>query len=71
MTLLNAIDIIEGLEDATTEQELEAWSYIGKTQAYLHLQGFYGRTLYRIVEAGYLDRNFNIIMENDDAELVR
>jgi hypothetical protein len=61
MTLIDAIYIIEGLVDATFEQELQAWSYIGKTKAYLHLQGFYGRTLRKIVKHDYLDNNFNII----------
>lgn len=56
---MHAIDIIEGMQDSTAEEQIQAWSYVGKTQAYLHLQGFYGRTLHRIVEAGYLDRDFN------------
>lgn len=60
MTLLHAIDIIEGMQDATAQEQLEAWSYVGKTKAYLHLQGFYARTLHSIVEAGYLDNQFEI-----------
>lgn len=60
MTLMHAIDIIEGMDDATPQQELEAWSFIGKSHAYLYLQGFYGRTLRQIMEAGHLDNEFNV-----------
>ena len=65
MTLLTAIERIEGMQEATEEQLLEAWSFIGKTRSYLHLQGFYGRTLSHLIESGYLDENFDI-MENQD-----
>ena len=33
-------------EDASEEEQLAAWQYIRDNELYLHLQGFYGRTLF-------------------------
>ena len=56
MTMLQsqAIAIIEGDIEADEEKHLEAWQTIYDTGLYLHLQGFYGRTVERMLEAGLL-----------------
>lgn len=58
----SAVMIAEGVEDVETQEDLlMAWSYIGKHELYLQLQGFFGRTLKNLVDSGYLDQDFNII----------
>ena len=60
----SAVMIAEGVEKAECMEDLLlAWSYIGKKMLYMHLQGFFGRTLRSLYEQGFFDENFNIIHE--------
>lgn len=57
-----AVGIAEGFEPCDNEEDwIKAWSYIGRHKLYLHLQGWFGRTLMDIVNSGLLDENFNIL----------
>lgn len=59
-----AVGIAEGFieSDELTENDvLLAWSWIGKRQMYLYLQGWFGRTLRDIVNAGLLNENFDVV----------
>lgn len=59
-----AVGIAEGFERAECEQDiLLAWSYIGKHQMHLWLQGWFGRTLMDMVSIGYLNENFDVVYE--------
>ena len=55
MTDLDAIDIIEGDDSQTTdEQQRAAWQALVDSGTVWHLQGFYGRTAARMLDAGIL-----------------
>ena len=55
MTQYQAISIAEGFEMATSdEQRIEAWQYIYDNRLYRHLQGFFGRTVQRMLEEGLI-----------------
>ena len=55
MTKYKAISIAEGFEMATSdEQRIEAWQYIYDNRLYRHLQGFFGRTVQRMLEEGLI-----------------
>lgn len=59
MTNYMAVAIAEGFcegENATEEQQIEAWQYIIDNKLYLHLQGWFGRTAQRLIEAGICHR---------------
>lgn len=59
-----AIGLAEGFIESESEKEiLQAWSYIGKNKLYKNLQGFFGRTLEQLINAGYLDKEYNVIYE--------
>jgi hypothetical protein len=58
-----AVSIAEGFcggEDASMEDQLRAWSYIGKNGLHYSLQGWFGRTLHSLVENGVLDGEYNV-----------
>lgn len=42
----------EGFEEATEEQQLEAWQYLIDTGLCWKLQGFFGRTARYLIEEG-------------------
>lgn len=52
MTDLEAIMIIEADEDATYEQELEAWQHLIDTGTVWHLQGSYQRGAIALIQGG-------------------
>lgn len=55
LDLFTACSICEGFcggENASREEQIRAWQFIIDTKAYLHLQGFYGRTAKQLIEAG-------------------
>lgn len=53
MTDLDAIMTIEGDdEDADEARTIEAWQQLINSGAVWHLQGFYGRTASRLIDAG-------------------
>lgn len=55
MTLLDAVSIIEDADEDTHYHDLlEAWSFIARGNHHLHLQGWYGRVISRMIEAGEL-----------------
>tara|TARA_R110000751_G_scaffold285498_1_gene389822 strand:+ start:224 stop:412 length:189 start_codon:yes stop_codon:yes gene_type:complete len=57
MTTYLACAIAEGFcegENATEEQQIEAWQYLHDTKIGYNLQGFYGRTLTGLIENGII-----------------
>ncbi len=63
-----ACGIAEGFEEGnwTKRDQLLAWQYIGRTGLYRQLQGLYGRTLQRLLDEGYFDKDFNILTGGDE-----
>jgi hypothetical protein len=53
-SLLDLISIVEGIEDATVDQQLTAWQELVDTGMINHLQGWYGRTARQLIEQGLL-----------------
>jgi len=51
---LEAITIIEEEPNSSEERQLAAWQYLLDTGLVWQLQGFYGRTATRMIEAGLL-----------------
>lgn len=56
-------------ENASSVEQIEAWSVIAKNKLYLGLQGFYGRTVKNLIETDLLDSEGNINWDNFDNEL--
>lgn len=54
MDLMRAIEIIEMDENATYEDQQRAWQFIYDSGAYASLQGFYGRTVQRLLAEGVI-----------------
>ena len=50
-TAYAAVTVIES-DNASYENKLEAWQALADTGAWMHLQGFYQRTMADLVEAG-------------------
>ncbi len=51
-----AIGIAEGFEEAESEEQvIEAWQHIYDNKLHLNLQGWFGRTLERLIDAGYIN----------------
>ena len=60
MTDYMAVGIAEGFEEAKDEnQVIEAWQHIYDKRLHLNLQGWFGRTMADLIEAGYIDTNGN------------
>ena len=56
MTNYMAIGIAEGFEEAESEKQvIEAWQHIYDNKLHLTLQGWFGRTLKRLIDAGYIN----------------
>jgi hypothetical protein len=53
-SLLDLVSIVEGIEDATVDQQLTAWQELIDTGMINHLQGWYGRTARQLIEQGLL-----------------
>jgi hypothetical protein len=53
-SLLDLVSIVEGIEDATADQQLKAWQELIDTGMINHLQGWYGRTARQLIEQGLL-----------------
>ena len=53
-SLLDLVSIVEGIEDATVDQQLTAWQELIDTGIINHLQGWYGRTARQLIEQGLL-----------------
>jgi hypothetical protein len=58
-----AVGLAEGFIEGNSTEQLEAWAYIARTGMYRSLQGFFGRTINRMVEAGIMDWEGNINWE--------
>jgi len=55
-----AVGIAEGfLIPKYEEQYLEAWQYIYDHKLYLNLQGWFGRTLKQLIDAGFIKTKNN------------
>jgi hypothetical protein len=55
MDAYNAVGIAEGFVEAESEEQvIEAWQYLHDTGLGYQLQGFFGRTLQRLIEGGYV-----------------
>lgn len=61
---LAAIDIIEGIEDASFEEQISAWQQLVNTGLVWQLQGWYGRTANQLIEQGLIH---SPICENQNA----
>jgi len=48
----SAVMIAEGVEDATEEEQLEAWQYLIDSGLCWQLQGWFGRTAMILINAG-------------------
>lgn len=57
MTMSNydAVMIAEGAVAADEEEVLEAWQHLVDTGLAWQLQGFFGRTAARLIEAGHIN----------------
>lgn len=56
MSNYRAVGIAEGFEEASSIDEVRAaWQHIADTGLYRHLQGWFGRTLSRLIDAGEVD----------------
>ena len=54
MTYYKAVTLVEGIEEASSEEQLlEAWQYLIDTGLAWKLQGWYGRQAKSLIEAGY------------------
>ncbi len=49
-------------EDATEEEQLEAWAYLIKTEQCWSLQGWYGRTAKGLIDSGIISKEGNILI---------
>lgn len=58
MTSFIACSIIEGFADfpVTSEDEINAWSYLIETGDCWQLQGFYGRTANQLIQGGIFSK---------------
>lgn len=57
MDLFTACSIVEGFcggEEATEEQQIEAWQYLHDSGHAYRLQGWYGRTAQSLLAAGVI-----------------
>ena len=51
-----AVGIAEGFEEAESEEQvIEAWQHIYDNKLHLTLQGWFGRTLEHLIDAGYIN----------------
>lgn len=52
MNAFEAVSLIEGIEEGTEEQVVEAWQHLIDTGVVWTLQGAYGRAAERLIENG-------------------
>jgi hypothetical protein len=61
MSTFEAVMIAEGVEEATYEQQLEAWAHLIKTGDCWTLQGYFGRTAAHLIDNGIISPEGEII----------
>lgn len=54
MTQFEAVMIAEGVQEATEEQQIQAWQYLHDTKIGYHLQGSFGRALKSLIQEGII-----------------
>jgi len=54
MTPFRAIEMAEGLTDASPDEQLEAWQYLVDTGLAWTLQGCFGRTAAELIRQGLI-----------------
>jgi hypothetical protein len=57
MDMFKACSIAEGFcggEDASDDEKQAAWQWLYDQKAYMHLQGWYGRTMRDLLEQGLI-----------------
>lgn len=54
-------------ENATAEEQLQAWAYLIKTGQAYQLQGWFGRTATSIIERGFITKEGEITEEGLEA----
>ena len=52
MDAYTACMICEGVDEASEEKQIEAWQFLIDNGTVWKLQGFYGRTAKRLIDAG-------------------
>lgn len=50
-----AIDVIEGIEDASIDEQLQAWQSLVDSGLAWQLQGWYGRTATQLIQQGLIN----------------
>ncbi len=55
MTPYRATALAEGFEEGTEEEVIEAWQYLHDTRIGYSLQGFFGRTIVGLIDAGVIN----------------
>lgn len=50
-----AIDVIEGIEDASIDEQLQAWQLLVDSGLVWQLQGWYGRTATQLIRQGLIN----------------
>ncbi len=65
MTTYDACSIVEGFcgYEPTEQEQLQAWSHLIETGAAWSLQGWYGRNAMALIEAGYISKQGQILIE--------
>lgn len=53
MSDYRAVALAEGFEDGSEDEQLKAWQHLIDTGLAWRLQGAFGRTANRLIEAGY------------------
>lgn len=51
---LDAVSIVEGIEDASVDKQLEAWQLLVDTGLAWQLQGWFGRTATQLIAQGLI-----------------
>ena len=50
-----AVGLVEGFEEGTTQQQIEAWQYLHDTGLAYTLQGWFGRRAQQLIEEGIIN----------------
>ena len=56
-------------ENATVEEQMEAWAYLIEGEHYISLQGFYGRAANALMNNGYISKEGHINWEKIEEKL--